>query len=264
MLFSMIPLLILICSVIPYTPITEESVIDLISELIPSTFIPYAKSLIADVYNRSAAVVSISALVVLFSAGKGMLAIYRGINAIHGITELPNFLVIRLRAVVYTLIMILMVLISLIISVFGDKIMWFLQSKLPYFETFTPFFSHVQRIVIFVVLVLFFTLLFTFVPKCKVAWRTQVVGAVFVAASWTVFSYVFSIYVNYFNGATIYGSMTMLILLMLWFYFVFYLLFLGALLSEFLSPATNVILQQRELHKEERVSEKAKNHPCED
>ncbi|MCR5655408.1 MAG: YihY/virulence factor BrkB family protein, partial [Lachnospiraceae bacterium] len=47
MLFSMIPLLILICSVIPYTPITEESVIDLISELIPSTFIPYAKSLIA-------------------------------------------------------------------------------------------------------------------------------------------------------------------------------------------------------------------------
>ena len=260
MMFSMIPLLILICSVIPYTPVTEESVIELLSEIVPSPFIPYAAALVEDVYNRSIAVVSIAALAALYSAGKAMLAIYRGINAIHDITELPNFLVIRLRAIVYTIIMVVLIVVSLVISVFGERILQFIRQFLPNSELYHPLYSHVQRLAIFVMLVLFFLILFTFVPRCKVAWRTQVIGAVFVAASWTAFSYFFSIYVNYYNGATIYGSMTVLILLMLWFYSVFYLLFLGAAINEFLSPATHVFLKQQELHKEEREAQKEKKH----
>jgi membrane protein len=91
---------------------------------------------------------------------------------------------------------------------------------------------------------LFFTALFTWIPSVKLDWKTQITGAAFVSLAWSVFSYVFSVYVSNFAGNSIYGNMTTIVMLMLWFYFIFYLLFMGALISKFLEPATEFMLKR--------------------
>ena len=54
-------------------------------------------------------------------------------------------------------------------------------------------------------------------------------GALFTGAGWILFSYIFSVYINNFsNYSRIYGSLTAIVLLMLWLYSCMTILLYGA------------------------------------
>lgn len=253
MFLSMIPMLLLICSILPYTPVTEADLMEVMAAILPTSLVPLAINTVADVYDKSPAIVSISAVATIWSAGKGMLAVIRGLNAIQGQTKPQNYFVQRFRASIYTVILLIVILVSLIIGVFGSAIGAVLEEKFGGISVFSPLFSNLRLLIVLSVLVLFFTALFTWIPNGKQEWKTQVVGASFVSIAWSVFSYVFSIYVNRFTGNSVYGNMTTVVILMLWFYFAFYLLFLGALISKFFEPATEFLLERAsEKHKKKK------------
>lgn len=253
MFLSMIPILLLVCSILPYTPITEADLLEGVAQVFPASLVPIAVSTIVEVYDKSPAIISVSALVTIWSAGKGMLAIIRGLNAIHHTTRQQNYIFQRIRASIYTVILLIMILISLLLGVFGETIGNVLKKRIPEIVSVTPLFSNLRILIILAVLALFFTALFTWIPSVKLDWKTQVVGAVFVSVAWSVFSWGFSIYVNNYAGYSIYGSMSTVAMLMLWFYFAFYLMFMGALISKFLEPATEFLLKRHKtIHTEKK------------
>ncbi|MCH5281867.1 MAG: YihY/virulence factor BrkB family protein [Lachnospiraceae bacterium] len=252
MFLSLIPILLLVCSVIPYTPITEADLMEELANLLPASLVPLAVRTVADVYGKSPAVISISALATIWSAGKGMMAITRGLNAIHPVEKPRNFFFQRIRACIYTVILLFLILLSLLVGVFGEAIGHYLMNRVPELSAFMPLFSNLRILVILAVLMLFFTALFTWMPDAKLDFRTQFLGAVFVGLAWSVFSYGFSIYVNRFAGESIYGNMTTIVMLMLWFYISFYLMFLGALLSKFMEPAAEEWLEKKKSMKKKR------------
>ncbi|MGN0132799.1 MAG: YihY/virulence factor BrkB family protein [Lachnospiraceae bacterium] len=253
MFLSMIPILLLVCSILPYTPITEADLLEGVAQVFPASLVPIAVSTIVEVYDKSPAIISVSALVTIWSAGKGMLAIIRGLNAIHHTTRQQNYIFQRIRASIYTVILLIMILISLLLGVFGETIGNVLKKRIPEIASVTPLFSNLRILIILAVLALFFTALFTWIPSVKLDWKTQVVGAVFVSVAWSVFSWGFSIYVNNYAGYSIYGSMSTVAMLMLWFYFAFYLMFMGALISKFLEPATEFLLKRHKtIHTEKK------------
>ena len=87
-----------------------------------------------------------------------------------------------------------------------------------------------------VILALLFAVLYTYLPNRKMAFIRQLPGAVFTSVAWAVFSYVFSIYLEYAsNMSVLYGSLTTLVVVMLWLYFCMYLLFIGAEINQYLS-----------------------------
>ena len=64
----------------------------------------------------------------------------------------------------------------------------------------------------------------------------HVPGAVLSAAGWMIFSYVFSMYIDKFSGfSNMYGSLTTLILIMLWLYFGMYITLIGAEFNQLLA-----------------------------
>ena len=64
----------------------------------------------------------------------------------------------------------------------------------------------------------------------------RVPGAVLSAAGWMVFSYAFSMYIDKFSGfSNMYGSLTTLILIMLWLYFGMYITLIGAEFNQLLA-----------------------------
>lgn len=260
MFLSMIPILLLICSILPYTPVTEADLMEILAQVLPASLVPLSVKTVADVYDKSPAVISLSAVATVWSAGKGMLAIIRGLNAIQGETKPRNYFFQRFRASIYTVILLIVILVSLVIGVFGSAIGVVMEQKFEGISMVSPLFSNLRILIVLAVLVLFFTALFTWIPNKKLDWRTQIVGASFVSIAWSVFSFVFSIYVNRFTGNSMYGNMTTVVILMLWFYFAFYLLFLGALISKFFQPATEFLLkrvdEKHEMKRNKRIAGK--------
>lgn len=74
-----------------------------------------------------------------------------------------------------------------------------------------------------------FLLLYKYMPKHKLTFKSQIYGAAFGAIALNIISFVFSKYLDIFKGfSTTYGSLTTLILIMMWTYSCFYTVFLGA------------------------------------
>ena len=86
------------------------------------------------------------------------------------------------------------------------------------------------KFIIFIgVLTLFSLVLYIVVPNRKSRIKYELPGAIFTALGWTIFSYVFSIYVDMSTGFAItYGSLATLVFIMLWLYACMNVLFIGA------------------------------------
>ena len=119
---SVVPMLIMICTIIPYTPLTEENLAELVTDFLPDQAGPLAESLISEVYNKSAGILSVAILATVWSAAKGVMALMRGLNAVNGVEEQRNYFVVRAIASFYTIVMLVIVILSLFLMVFGDQL----------------------------------------------------------------------------------------------------------------------------------------------
>ena len=138
---------------------------------------------------------------------------------------------------IYTLIFALAILFMLGFIVFGNYVKSVLFQKFPHTALLTFFGSWMKWLFGILILIVFFIVIFTALPNKKLDFKEQIVGACFTAVGWTVFSYGLSIYVDYFNGFSMYGSLTTLMLLMLWVYFCVYIMLIGGELNAFLTKA---------------------------
>ena len=128
---SVVPLLIMICTIIPYTPLTEENLVEAVTDVLPDLVDPVAESLIADIYDRSAGILSIAIIATLWSASKGVMALMRGLNAVNDVEEERNYLVVRVIASFYTIVMMVVVILSLFVMVFGDQLVTLILYRVP-------------------------------------------------------------------------------------------------------------------------------------
>ena len=65
-------------------------------------------------------------------------------------------------------------------------------------------------------------------PNKKLTFKSQIPGAAICGVAWYIFSIGVSIYVDYFNGFSMYGSLTTIALIMLWLYFCMYIMMMSA------------------------------------
>ena len=71
-------------------------------------------------------------------------------------------------------------------------------------------------------------MIYKFLPNHIVQLKVQLMGAAFSAVGWMIVSWIFSVYLNIFKGfSSMYGSLTTIVLIMLWLYFCMYILLLG-------------------------------------
>ena len=117
---SIIPIIVLLFTIIPYTPLTQEGVLDVLLTILPSSLSDFTTGIVAEVYDKNIAILSVSAVVLLLSASKGMQAITLGLNSINGVKETRNFVLMRLEACLYTVILLVLLILSLGLFIFGS------------------------------------------------------------------------------------------------------------------------------------------------
>lgn len=242
---SLIPILILMSSILPYTPVTEADLMNMSTNLLPNTISPLIVNMIAEVYDKSPAAISISAVITLWSAAKGILAIERGINLVNHVDETRNYLLLRCQAAFYTIIMLLVVIFFLFIMVFGNVIISIIFQKYPDLSYFWHFIMNFRFFFVWFALTIIFALLYTWLPNRKMKFRMQIPGAFFSSIVWSAFSWAFSIYVEYFNTFSIYGSLATIIIVMLWLYVCMYIFLIGAEINQYFVPFARYYLRGR-------------------
>lgn len=234
---SLIPMLMLLCAIIPYTPIKEADLMSLITDLVPTSMDSLFINIIVDVYDKSIGVISVTAVATLWSAGKGIMALMRGLNAIHEVEEKRNYFTLRLVACFYTVMVLVVLIFSLLLMVFGGFILGIINSRIPQAMFLVDLFMEVRVMLLWVVITIAIALIYTYIPKSKLGFGKQLPGAIVASVGWSVITFGFSVYIDRFKGFSMYGNLTTIIVLMLWLYACMYMIMAGALLNRYLTPA---------------------------
>ncbi len=243
---SIVPILMIICSIIPFTPLTEENLLTAVTRVTPDTMDPLMVSIISQVYDSNSNVLTVAIIITIWSAGKGMLALMRGLNVVNGVVENRNYFIIRLEACFYTVITIIALILSLGFSVFGKVVMNSIPGSMTPLRNIMLFVVHTRFLYVWIFLAFVFTMFFTFLPNKKLKMRYQFPGAVFASIGWSLFSYGFSIYVDHFKGmSSAYGSLNTIVLIMVWMYACIYILLIGANLNRYFKPVIKVFLKKK-------------------
>ena len=242
---SVVPMLIMICTIIPYTPLTEEILVEAVTDLTPDQVDGLAESLISDIYDKSAGVLSVALIATIWSASKGVMALMRGLNAINGVEEKRNYFVVRVIASFYTVVMLIVVILSLFLMVFGDQLVTLTLHRIPQLQRIVSFAMNFRFLLVWAVLSVLFAAVYAYVPDKKLEFREQIPGAVFSAVVWSVFSWAFSYYVTYGNTYGIYGSLSIIIIVLLWMYFCMYIIMIGAYLNRYFQPVNRALLDTK-------------------
>ena len=243
---SVVPMLIMICTIIPYTPLTEENLVELVTDFLPDQIDPLAESLISEVYDKSAGILSVALIATVWSAAKGVMALMKGLNSVNGVEEKRNYFVLRIIASFYTVVMLIVVILSLFVMVFGDQLVTLALHRIPQLQRVVSFAMNFRFLFVWAVLSVLFAAVYAYVPDKKLAFREQIPGAVFSAVGWSIFSWVFSYYVTYGNSYGIYGSLSIIIIVLLWMYFCMYIILIGAYLNQYFESVNRRLASERQ------------------
>ncbi len=236
LVLSLIPIILLLLTLIRYTPLTKADVISAAYDFFPASIRLTIVSIVNEVYNQSRAIIPLTALVAIWSAGRGTMAITGGLNCVHQTRETRNYIYVRIRAAFYTVVLIIAIVVSLIIVGFGDDIGRLLNEYIPAIRYITDLIIRIRTLVTFVILTLFSACVYKFLPNVRVKFIRQLPGALFTSLGWLGASFFISVYMDIFKGfSNMYGSLTTIVLIMLWFYFCMYILLLGGELNVILS-----------------------------
>ena len=230
MIIAMFPLLMLLLTLIRYTPVTEQVLVESALAIMPNTLDPLIEQIISEMYSQSDfAIISITAITALWSASKAILALIRGFNSVFGIDEKRNYFHLRLVSSFYTIVFLVLIVSSLGFMVFGNSLLRFFGRNMPLLYELAELIISLRGLYIPIIFTIAFVYLYRIVPNKEYIFFDHLPGALFSSLGWIIFSYVYSFYIDNFAGSTyFYGSLTTVVLLMLWIYICMYILFMGA------------------------------------
>lgn len=233
-ILSFIPFMLLLMTSIKYTPLTREEVVWAVMQVCPENFQGFIQSIVNEVYEKSLGVVPVSALIAMWSAGKGIQALTNGFNSVYQVRETRNYFLTRIRAVFYTLVFVISIVLTLILQVFGNSLQRELGKRFPFMERIIATIIGMRVVITLSTLCLVFLLMYKFIPNRKATFRSQFPGAFLSSMCWSVFSFCFSLYIDFYSSASnMYGSMTTVVLILLWMYFCMMFVMIGAQVNHY-------------------------------
>ncbi|WP_343210599.1 YihY/virulence factor BrkB family protein [Anaerolentibacter hominis] len=231
-IISFFPFAMFLMTLFRYLPVTEMQLLEMAANILPANVDTQVTQIIQEVYRSAitsnSTILSITVITTLVSGSTGFLAIIRGLNTVYGKRETRNYFLLRILSACYALILALLMVILSVLLLFGNTLYAWLVSNLPWLS------SYVLPTVLlrvggsFLLMFLFFIAIYVVIPSRKTKIRREIPGALLASVGWFGFSYLYSFYIEKLSSPTAYGSLTSVVLLMLWLYICIYILFVGA------------------------------------
>ena len=237
-ILSFLPFLIFLLTLLKFLPVDTESMLTAVHSFFPPKIHELIGLILEEVMQKtSGTLLSISVVTALWSASRGILVIIRGMNEVYGNHETRSYFLLRFLSVCYTFIFALVLILTLVLLVFGNQIYLYIQSRVPFLEDAAFLIISFRTVASFLILAVFFWALYLFIPNRKSRNITvELPGALLGAAGWMGFSYLYSFYIDHLSDfSAMYGSLTAIVLCMIWLYACMYIMFIGGELNAVVS-----------------------------
>ena len=166
----------------------------------------------------------------------------KALDAVYGDERKDPFPLFFLKAILYMIVLVVVIVLSFGVLVLGGQILKLLHDMIPDNAVVRRLFSGAKLFryaVVLCILTFGFLLIYCRVPAQKRKAAGQLPGAVFCAAAWTVFSWGFSLYVSYSDRFGAYGYIGTIMVAMMWMYFCLIFLLIGGCLNAYIEQRKN-------------------------
>jgi len=233
LVLAVFPALVLMLGLLRYTSLSVADLQEFAEGFLPDALKHLAWQLISGAYaGSSGMVISLSAVTALWSAGRGIYGLIRGLDTVYGRAEDRGWLRTRLISAVYTVLFLMVLLLTLVLHVFGSTLLELLEQ---YGFRFPVDLTPLRFLLLVVLQTLLFCAMFMVLPRGGNAFRESLPGALFGSLGWMTASSLFSVYVQHSGRyASIFGSVYAAALAMLWLYFCISIVFYGGVLNRIL------------------------------
>jgi len=201
LVLSIFPLIIFAFAFVGFLRIDEAAVAAFVESftgaLPPDVMEIFDKFVTEVIGTRSAALLSVSIIAALYSSSSGFASIIKGINTCYGRRDTRSWIRRRVLSILLVLLFVAIVALAMGFMVLSNVLWRFALSVFA----------------IFVIVVMIYK-----VGSCiKVSVRGVLPGACITVTGWSVFSWLFNIYVRSFaNFTVIYGSLGSIFIMLIW------------------------------------------------
>ena len=219
-----------------FLPGNRWETLQTVLEYVPEQIAQVARIGINEIFTSSApSIISVSIILVIWSASKGVLSLERCMHAIYRYDERHNYLFIRLRSMFYTLVLLIAIVFALAFLVFGNTIQAILAKHFPVFARLSVLIVALRALISICILILAFSAIYEVLTGKKRRFTDVLPGVLFATIGWVLFSVIYAYYIaNFSNYTVIYGALGAFTLFMLWMYFCILILLIGAEINVFL------------------------------
>ena len=219
-----------------FLPGNQWETLQAVLEYVPEQVSQVARIGINEIFTSSApSIISISIILAIWSASKGVLSLERCMHAIYRYDERHNYLFVRLRSMFYTLVLLIAIVFALAFLVFGNTIQAILAKHFPVFARLSVLIVALRALISICILIFAFSAIYEVLTGKKRRFTDVLPGVLFATIGWVLFSVIYAYYIaNVSNYTVIYGALGAFTLFMLWIYFCILILLIGAEINVFL------------------------------
>ena len=234
---SLVPVIMLLVSVLQYTPLTRDVVLEAVADYVPESLYEIVDYIVTSIYNGGRVALTVSILLTLWSASACMKALLRGMDSVYDAERREDYIRFSLRACFYMVIFVFILLLSFFVMVYGGQILDLIEDSMPANHSLDFLFTlakHLRFLIILALLALVFSLLYKWMPAKNLKYRRQLPGAVFSAVVWAAFSFIFSFYVSLSDKFGADGYIGTIMVAMIWIFYCFYFLLMGGFINHYI------------------------------
>lgn len=217
-LFSSFPFLMLTMVLIGFINVDPVQIISILNNIMPEQVYELVSNIAIELFQtRSGNLLSASIIFALYSASRAFRAIRYGLNRAYNEEESKNMIKVIVLSVVFMITISFMIIFVLTFIVFGEKIGYALVHWLGLNEVIVDYLKWLRYPVGLLGMITVFSLIYKLVPSRKIRILEAIPGAIFTSVVWIVFSAGFAFYVNNYGKYTyLYGSIGVIIILLIW------------------------------------------------
>ena len=175
LLLSLFPFLLFTISAVVFIPIIYlNKYINILESLIPSSAFIILNGLIRSVIgNRSIKLLISSFFLAIWSISKAVKSLIRGINRSYGVNENRSFFKVLFISLIFSIMLLLLILISLVLLIGGEKIGIFVFDLIGLDKYFIYIWNILRYSVGILFVISILVILYTYMPNTKMKVRPQ-------------------------------------------------------------------------------------------
>jgi len=215
---SLFPFVIFLFSLLSFTNIPQSQLMNLVFSFFPTDVAIVTRTIIENVLStRNATLLTVGAVMTIWSSSSGINAVRKGLyKAYRKFEDRPIWQVIVVN-LISTIGLALILFITIIFLVSGEVIGEQVFKLLSISSSFEIVWNLIRLLVPLITMAAVFTILYMLIPYRKVRIIEILPGTIFTMVGWVTISLLFSFFVNNFtNYANVYGSISGIILLLVW------------------------------------------------